>query len=156
VATLWAIHNDKPHVDFVEEGFVGLGWRAIGDLRAIGPDRDALRAAVAAASPQARPRAIPVWTGVLWRFAFALRPGDLVVHPVKADATISLGRVDGDYAWDPAWPDLPHRRPVAWLHTGVPRGALSEGARYELGASLTLFEVRRHAGEILGLLEVGC
>jgi hypothetical protein len=31
----------------------------------------------------------------------------------------------------------------------VPRALFSDGALYELGSALTLFRVRRHAGELL-------
>jgi restriction system protein len=91
---------------------------------------------------------------VLLRFAFGMRVGDLVVHPCKADATLSFGRVAGDYRWDPAAPvDNRHRRPVEWLETGVPRMVFSESARHELGSSITLFRVRRNAEELRAVVE---
>jgi predicted Mrr-cat superfamily restriction endonuclease len=152
--TVWGIHNNKPAYDFVEDGRIAVGWRRIGDLRAIGNDRDALKAALAATHPEAKPRAIPVWAGVLLRFAFEMRPGDLVVHPCKADSTLSFGRVAGDYVWEPdAPPDNRHRRPVEWLEVGVPRMVFSESARYELGSSITLFRVRRNADELRAVVE---
>jgi predicted Mrr-cat superfamily restriction endonuclease len=107
-----------------------------------------MKAALAAAYPDARPPAIAVWAGILVRFAFVMAPGDLVVHPTKADATINIGRVTGPYRWAARAALHRHRRDVAWLHTGIPREAFSEGARYELGASMTLFRFRRHAGEL--------
>jgi predicted Mrr-cat superfamily restriction endonuclease len=146
--TIWGVHNDKPAVDFVDSGFVALGWRPIGDLRTIGADREAMKAALSAAYPRARPGAIPVWAGILLRFAFEMTPGDLVVHPTKADSTLNFGRVAGPYRFEAAARVDRHRRDVHWLHTGVPRDAFSEGARYELGASMTLFKVRRHAAEL--------
>jgi predicted Mrr-cat superfamily restriction endonuclease len=133
----------------VAGGHVAVGWRRIGDLRPIGPDREAIKAALAEAYPDAKPRAIPVWAGVLLRFAFEMQPGDLVVHPCKADSTLAFGRVAGGYEWvREAPPDNRHRRPVEWLEDGVPREAFSESARHELGSSLTLFRVRRNAEEL--------
>ena len=150
---MWGIHNDKPQFDFVGDGFIALGWAEIGDLRQVGRDRQAMKAAVASAYPGAKPGAIPVWAGVLLRFAFEMEPGDVVVHPDKADATVSIGRVEGDYFWDRSATGNRHRRTVGWLHTGVPRRAFSKGARYEIGSSVTLFKVRRHAREFMAFFD---
>ena len=54
---LWGIHNDQPSLDLVEGGFVSIGWEELGDLRAIGPDRDALKLRLAATCPTATPGA---------------------------------------------------------------------------------------------------
>jgi predicted Mrr-cat superfamily restriction endonuclease len=133
---------------------VAVGWRRIGDLRELGPDRATLKAALSEAYPDAKPGAIPVWAGVLLRFAFEMRPGDLVVHPCKADSTLAFGRVAGGYVWErSAPPDNRHRRAVEWLETGVPRMLFSESARYELGSSITLFRIRRNAEELRAAVE---
>ena len=123
-------------------------------MRAIGDDRERLKAALAEAYPDVRPRAIPVWAGVLSRFAFEMRVGDLVVHPCKGDSTLSFGRVAGDYYWDAgAPPDNRHRRAVRWIEAGVPRMLFSDSARREVGASLTLFRIRRNADELRAVVE---
>jgi restriction system protein len=149
---MWGIHSDRPEVDFVDAGFVAIGWMAMPDLRGVGNDRDAMKAALAAAYPDASPRALSAWTGMLLRFAFEMRPGDLVVHPDKQERTVSVGRIAADYRYDPRAPDLRHRRDVTWLATGVPRALFSKSALYEIGSSLTLFRVRRNAGEFRALL----
>ena len=150
---MWGIHNDKPRFDFVAGRFVALGWRAMPDLREIGDDREAMKFAVAATYPDAKPGTIAAWAGMLHRFAFVVDRGDLVVHPVKADSTVAIGRVSGEYAFESGAPDDRHRRPVEWLRTGVPRTSLSREARYEIGSSLTLFRVRRHEGELVALID---
>jgi len=149
---MWGIHSDRPEVDFVDAGFVAIGWMAMPDLRGVGDDRDAMKAALAAAYPDASPRALSAWAGMLLRFAFEMRPGDLVVHPDKAERTVSVGRVDGDYRFEPRAPDLRHRRDITWLATGVPRALFSKEALHEVGSSLTLFRVRRYAPEFRALL----
>jgi restriction system protein len=83
-----------------------------------------------------------------------MRAGDLVVHPCKADSTLSFGRVAGDYRWESDAPeDNRHRRVVEWIETGVPRMLFSESARHELGSSITLFRVRRNADELRAVVE---
>jgi restriction system protein len=148
---MWGIHNVRPDVSFVDSGFVAIGWMAMPDLRRVGDDRDAMKAALAAAYPDAGPRALAAWAGMLLRFAFEMRPGDLVVHPDKRERTVGVGRIASDYRFDEGAPDLRHRRDVTWLATGAPRTLFSKGALYEIGSSLTLFRVRRNAGEFAAL-----
>ena len=123
VEAMWGIHSDRPEVDFVDAGFVAIGWMAMPDLRGVGDDRDAMKAALAAAYPDASPRALSAWAGMLLRFAFEMRPGDLVVHPDKAERTVSVGRVDGDYRFEPRAPDLRHR------YAAPPRRRTERGRR---------------------------
>ncbi len=144
---MWGIHNDRREVDFLGDGLVALGWSRLSDLRDLPGDRDALKAALRAAYPEAKPGAIPVWAGMLLRFVEEMVPGDVVVHPGKLDATINVGRVVGDYYWDAGAPEHRHRRRVAWEHTGLPRAMFSAGALRELGSALTLFRICRHTGE---------
>jgi restriction system protein len=156
MSTMWGIHNDKPEFDFVQDGFIAVGWSKIEtDLREIGDDKEQMKAAVAEAYPDAKPGAIPVWAGVLMRFAFRMRPGDIVVHPSKADSTLNFGRIEGGYYWKPSASDNRHRRKVTWLETGVPRAGFSKTALYEVGSAVTLFRVKTHDGEFLDFLRSG-
>ncbi len=150
---IWGIHNDRPELDLVGKGFISIGWDAIGDLSQPGMDRDAIKAKVAAAYPDAKPGAIPVWAGVLMRFAFDMQPGDIVIYPYKPDSTLSFGRVTGEYRYDPTAEAHRHRRDVEWLDTGVARAKFSKSARYEVGSAVTLFRVKTHAEEFLRYLD---
>jgi restriction system protein len=76
MATIWGVHNDHPSLDLVDNGFIRVGWDEIGDLRQIGDDMEAMKERVAAAYSYAKPGAVPVWAGVLHRFAFEMTPGD--------------------------------------------------------------------------------
>lgn len=149
---IWGIHSDQPDLDLIGDGFVAIGWDEIGDLTALGPDKDALKALIAESYPDAKPGAIPVWAGVLLRFAFEVETGDLVIHPHKPDSTLSFGRVTSDYYYDAAAEVHPHRRRVEWLATGIPRAQFSKTARYEVGSAVTLFRVKTHADEFLRFL----
>jgi restriction system protein len=149
---MWGIHNDKPEFDFVAGNFIALGWSAMPDLTTIGPDKEAMKTAVAAAYPGAKPGAIPIWAGLLRRFAFEMQPGDLVIYPQKADSTVNIGRIESEYRWEADEPDDRHRRTVTWLETGIPRATLSKSAGYEIGSAVTLFKVKNHASEFEALL----
>jgi len=145
--TLWGIHNDCPELGLHEGGFVSVGWDRLGDLRRVGTDRESLKAALAVAYADAKPRAIPVWAGTLARFAAEIEVGDLVVHPHRPDRTLSFARVTGGYRFEAGAKTHRHRRDVDWLLTGVARSEFPQPALYELGASITVFRLRNYADE---------
>lgn len=151
--TLWGVHNDQPQLGLVENGFISIGWNEVGDLRAVGDDRDAMKARVAAAYPSAKPGAIPGWAGTLLTFAYRMQPGDLVVYPHKPDSTLNFGRISGDYRYEPDAELHRSRRPVTWLRTGVPRTTFSKTARYEVGSAVTIIRVKHHLNEFLAFIE---
>jgi restriction system protein len=146
---VWGVHNDHPELDLVGNGFVGVGWDEIGDLSQVGSDKEEMKRRVAATYPDAKPGAIPIWAGILLRFAFEMKPGDLVVYPYKPDSTLSFGRIEGDYYHDAAAELHRNRRKVSWLEVGVPRAEFSKSARYEIGSAITLFRVKNHDREFI-------
>lgn len=155
VTTIWGIHNDQPSLDFVNSGFISIGWDAEGDIREIGTDREAIKRQLGISRPDAKAGALPIWAGVLYRFAYEMKVGDLVIYPHKFDSTLNFGRIEGDYYWDADAPIHRSRRRVEWLQTGVPRVRFSQAARHEVGSALTLFSVKRHVGEFRQFLEQG-
>jgi restriction system protein len=147
MTTIWGVHNDQPQLDLVANGFISIGWGDVGDLSAIGDDRDAMKTRVAAAYPDSKPGAIPGAAGTLLAFAYRMQPGDLVVYPYKPDSTLNFGEIESDYYFEPGATLQPNRRTVKWLKTGVPRTTFSQTARYEIGSAVTVFRVRNHADE---------
>ncbi|MBC9958376.1 restriction endonuclease [Yimella sp. cx-51] len=141
---MWGIHNDVLGPDLVTGNFISIGWEGIGDLRQIGDDRDALKVLLQQTFPEAKAGAIPVWAGILLRFAFEMRPGDIVISPYKADSTLNFGVIDGPYEFIQSEPLHRHRRRVRWIRTGVPRGIFPQQALYEIGSAITLFRVRHN------------
>src|SRR5690625_3223137 len=56
MSTMWGIHNDQiPAAELLAGQFVSIGWNEIDDVREIGNDQTALKAALAAANPDAKP-----------------------------------------------------------------------------------------------------
>lgn len=156
MTAMWGIHNDRiPSSELVAENFISIGWDEIGDVREIGNDQTALKAALAGANRDAKPGAIPVWAGVLRRFAFEMAEGDLVVAPSKQKPVFNLGRVAGPYEYHSELAEHRHRRPIEWLVRDVPRTAFTQGALYELGSAMTLFQVTKHVGEFERIIENG-
>lgn len=146
------IHNDHPELGLVDDGFVSVGWDALGDLSVLDANRDAFKSALRNAYPEYKEGAVPIAAGVLYRFVHEMKSGDLVLYPHKPDSTLAFGRVTGDYRWDAVADLHRHRRSVEWLDAGVPRQKFSQAALYEIGSALTLFTVKRHAKEFLSYL----
>lgn len=150
---MWGIHNDVLGQELIDGGFVSIGWAQVGDLRVVGVDRTRLKSVLETAFPEAKAGAIPVWAGVLHRFAFKMQVGDLVIAPYKPDSTLNFGVITSDYEFDSAAAQQPHRRRVRWTHTGISRGRFPQEALYEIGSALTLFRVRRHRDVFLRFIE---
>lgn len=147
---LWGIHAGKTgDADslFLKKNCIAVGWAKMGDLGALKPDREAFKARVAEVYPEKKPGAIPNNAGQLFRFALEIKPGDIVVYPSKRDRQVYIGRVDGGYTYDPQTePGYPNQRSVKWLRS-VPRTHFTQGALYEIGSALSLFQVKNYADE---------
>lgn len=68
--------GDRP----IEGNYVAIGWRALGDLRAIPADREAFKTALRQHLPDLKEGAVPVNAGTLYRFVHEMRAGDVVVY----------------------------------------------------------------------------
>lgn len=154
--TMWGLHAGKTgDADnlFLKKNSIAVGWHKLGDLSGLAPDQESFKAAVAKAYPEVKPRAIPNYAGQLLRFVSVMRPGDLVLYPSKRDRYIHFGWVEGEYRYDPSLESgYPHLRPVQWLKS-LPRTSFSQGALYEIGSAMSLFQVKNYAEEFRAALE---
>lgn len=83
----------------------------------------------------------------LYRFVHEMRIGDYVIYPRKSDRTLRWGEITGPYVFDrERCAEFAHRRAVNWL-ARLSRDVFSQGALYEIGSVLTLFEVKSFARE---------
>ena len=91
--------------------------------------------------------------GQPFRFVHEMKIGHYVIYPSKQDRQIHIGRVVGDYRYDPnTEPGYPNVRDVKWLKT-FPRTSFSQGALYEIGSAMSFFQVKNYAEEFLATLE---
>jgi restriction system protein len=152
----WGVHAGQTgEADrlFLEGHCIAIGWKDMGDLSAIGPTRDAFKARVVAAYPDIKPGAIPQMAGQPFRFVHDMKVGDFVIYPAKQSRQVHIGRIDGDYVFETSPREgYPHRRKVTWLKS-APRTHFSQGALYEIGSALSLFQVRNFADEFRALIE---
>lgn len=153
--TLWGMHagrtGDADHV-FLKKSYIAIGWVKMGDLSLLPPDREAFKAKYAEAYPDAKPAAIPVSAGQPFRFLHEMKEGDIIVYPSQGDRQIHLGRVEGPYQYNPKIdPGYPQLRKVKWLQA-IPRTKFTQGALYEIGSAMSLFQVKNYADEFIAAL----
>ena len=150
---LWGIHAGRTgNADslFLQQRCIAIGWAEMGDLSRIAPDREAFRSRFRESYPQSKPGAVATVAGVPFRFLHEMKVDDLVAYPSKIDKHVHIGRVVGAYDYSPKGdPTYPHRRRVEWLRS-IPRLQFSQGALYEIGSALSLFQIKNYADEFRG------
>jgi restriction system protein len=147
---VWAVRaggDSEADALFIENGQIAVSFRDVDqDVSALPAQRSAFKDAFAQ-SGEAKPSAIPAQAGQLFRFVHEMRIGDRVIYPCKIDRTLLWGEIATPYIYDRTHnPSFPHRRGVRWL-ASLSRDVFSQGALYELGSVLTLFELRNFAAE---------
>lgn len=154
-SVVWGIHagsSGQAEMLFLEKSVIAIGWDRVSDL-AQWQTQDQYKAVVAEAYPEEKAGAVPVYAGVLRRFAHEMEPGHLVVYPCKSQRTVWVGEISGPYAYRPdVDARYPHQRNVNWCE-GLPRTRFSQGALYEIGSAVTLFRVTNHADEFIAVAQ---
>lgn len=149
---VWGIHAGKTGAAdnlFLKKNYVALGWAKMGDLSNLKPDRETFKAKVLQCWPDWKEGRIRNSAGQLFRFVHEMKVGDYVLYPSKQAREVNIGRVEGSYRYDPALEQgYPNLRPVKWLRS-YPRTHFSQGALYEIGSALSLFQVKTYAEEFL-------
>lgn len=148
---VWGIHTRDENL-FRKQEKIAIGWHKMGDLSQISPNRESFQAKYEQTYPDAKKGAIPLETGMLFRFCHEIQIGDYVVFPSKSDRMVNIGEVTGSYEYDPNEPEFVQMRSVKWLKH-IPRTMFSQGALYEIGAAMTLFMVKNYAEEFLNALD---
>jgi restriction system protein len=125
----------------------------MGNLSSLAANRESFKARVAEVYPGKPPGAIPNYAGQLFRFVHEMKPGDLVAYPSKRDRLVHLGRIEGEYHFDPRKEaNYPNTRKVKWVQA-VSRTKFSQGALYEIGSALSLFQIRNFVDEFRAAIE---
>lgn len=121
------------------KGVLLVGWPEAGELKDA-TQRD-LRLRLGSVYPGSKPASNQNAASVLWRFARAMKIGDVVVSYDPTKREYLIGEVTGDYRFEPkAFPSYPHVRQVNWS-ARAPRDQISVDSRNSLGSTLTLFAV---------------
>lgn len=124
-----------------------IGWNEMGDLSQF-ETRDALLDGLREAYPEAQLKTLYNYRGQLWAFTKRIKIGDLVVLPLKGQDAIAIGKVIGDYQYQPDNPeDTRHTRAVEWIQQDIPRSRFDQDLLYSLGAFMTVCQIKRNNAE---------
>jgi restriction system protein len=149
---LWGLHHRGAY-ELVSAGSIAVGWPDAGDLTDLPDDREAFKVRLRESFPDRSVAWIANAAGQLLRFRHVMQVGELVVYSRKADRTINIGRIAGDYVYEPkVWERYPNRRPVEWLKPEISRDRFSSGCLYEIGSALSVYTIKEHKQEILAVL----
>lgn len=155
-STMWGIHAGRTGGAkdlFLKKNRLAIGWPEMSDLSRLPSTREAFKEEFTNVYPNAKKGAIPVKAGTLFRFVHEIQINDLVVYPSKDDRMVHIGRISGNYEFKPnISSSYPNQRSVAWLNS-FPRTRFSQGALYEIGSAVTLFQVKNYADEFIAILE---
>ncbi|MFK5978043.1 MAG: restriction endonuclease [Rhizobiaceae bacterium] len=153
MTNIWGVHMGRQvGSDPIDKGYVAIGWHQVGDISKIPMDREAYKTEITKCIPSIKKGAIPVVAGVLFRFSHLMEKGDYVIYPSKHDRMVNIGRITGKTTYRPEVDGeknpYPNERGVEWLGH-FPRSEFTQSALYEIGAFITLFEVKTNGGEFL-------
>ena len=85
----------------------------------------------------------------LWHFANDMQIGEMIVLPRRRPRVIAVGKIVGDYLYDPDkfQAPLPHTRKVEWLVEDVPRENFDEVLKRSFGSQRTISQIRKENAE---------
>ncbi len=150
---VWGIHT-RDDMLFLNGNLIAIGWEEMGDLSSM-KEREDIRKKMGECYPDASKQSIATNTGQIYRFVHEVQAGDYVVFPSKIDRMINIGIVEGEYYYAQAANDTGYdylnRRKVKWLKH-ISRQMFSQGALYEVGSALTIFQIKNYTDEYLSAL----
>jgi restriction system protein len=125
----------------INKSLIGGGWQDIPDLTGI-TDKDDLRKIVEEVKGGSK-NVVANYTGQLWSMTNVIKPGDLMVLPIRATSQIAIGEVSKGYHYlsDEEDPNQKHVLGVKWLKTDIPKTAIKQDLLYQMGSALTVFQI---------------
>ncbi|MBL0349513.1 MAG: hypothetical protein IPP68_03935 [Elusimicrobia bacterium] len=147
MTSVWCVRADFGTYtqQFVEGGYVAIGWMANTDLSAVST-RDQLYPLYKAAHPADISNiVIGQQVGQIARFLLEIQPGDYVITPSPDTEWVHYGKVEASpsYFFAAGNDGCPyrHRRRVAWAKERLKRGDFSVPFQNTIRSSLTVFAI---------------
>ena len=143
---LWIVRAGKQaerELAAIELSKLFPGFLEVGNL-STRRSRDAIFEDLEKVMPDARKKRLRNFAAQLNQFANTIRKDDLVVMPRKVTNGVAIGKVTGDYSFDPDSP-YKHSRSVEWHKESLPRDVFKQDLRYSFGANLTICEIKRNS-----------
>ena len=141
--SVWGIHMKEMCKEPVVYGFIGIGWKTMGDLSNLPDDQKEIKKIILKAYPHYSSHTAGSDAGVLHRFRHKISVGDIVVYPdtAKSGRVVHIGRVTGSYQYYPDGNPYPSRRQVDWI-AHILRDHFSKPAQSSISARKTFFEIK--------------
>ena len=151
--TIWGFHNTRDEIGILDGNYIAIGWKDMGDLSTIAPDRESYYEKYISVYPDSKKGNITQSAGQLFRFVNEAKIGDYVIFPSKFDRKVNIGIIEGEYYYDGSQKEYPHKRKVKWILTEIDRSRYSQAARSELGSFLSFFKIKNYVGEHIAIIE---
>ena len=149
---LWLVRAGKygeHEPKFFQDNRIYLTWDGFTEIDlSVAKDYEGIKSLMNQQYPSEPTRRLGNWSGQVWAFVLAMKPGDWVALPRKGTSTIAVGEVKSGYTFERG-PDNMYRhfRSVQWMNIDVPRSAFDQDLLYSLGASGTVCEIKRNDAE---------
>lgn len=153
---MWMVRNGGGDyaAEFIEKGLVSIGWSEAGSLKQL-KTREQIIARVKETWPAWKPMKTVVSGSQLDKIANVMKRGDRVITYDPSSRIYHIGKIVGDYEFDPNVENLlANRRSVEWQNE-IDRDKLSVPTKNSLGSTLTLFEVPKKAEQEIDALLAG-
>jgi restriction system protein len=141
-------------VDQVESAdVVAIGWQEMGDCSDLQTREDFKRVYREAYPEDTSASRIGLQAGQVYRFVREVSEGDIVMTPDSPQRELLMGRIAGDYRYDPnaIGERYPQVRPVEWVRR-ISRDDLTPGLASVVTSWLTIFAVEGWDSEVETLL----
>lgn len=130
---------------FLDEGRIYLTWDELNNDLSKLDSRQMLLELLQQVYPNEKLKRLQNHSSQLWPFANVMQPGDWVVLPSKKQPVVYVGRITGDYVYNPTGPDsYYHWRSVEWFGQEIPRAFFGQDLLYSFGAFMTICRIQRN------------
>lgn len=107
--------NGEKEQDAIKQGKIFIGWHKAGDLSKFNNSNEISDHLIELGilSSTTHPTSINYFVNII-------KPGDLVIMPFKKTDTVAIGKVSGDYSYDPDEDGhFPNSRPIEWIEESI-------------------------------------
>lgn len=130
---------------FLEEGRIYITWDELNNNLSKLDSRQMLLELLQQVYPNEKLKRLQNHSSQLWPFANIMQRGDWIVLPSKKQPVVYVGRITGDYVYNPAGPDpYYHWRSVEWFGQEIPRAYFGQDLLYSFGAFMTICRIQRN------------
>ncbi len=140
--------NGEYENKFLEENKIYLTWDGLDyDLSKIKEQGD-LYELLNEIYPDNKMGRLRNWSGQIWPIAKRIEKDDLIILPSKLSSSIHIGKVTGNYIYEPANQNpYKHYRKVKWIKEDIPRSTFDQDLLYSFGAFMTVCKIERNNAE---------